>query len=92
MKASEVSQLFRTPGEQTLTRIFDKAFNMVEPYLLCEFYSWDAGPILRWDGQYKIAAKTTNDPLAKGEINTLLFVQGTHGQILAANFYGCRVQ
>eukprot|EP00978_Attheya_sp_CCMP212_P020970 scaffold60718_cov59-Attheya_sp.AAC.2 len=87
---SEVSQLFRTPGnasgEQTLARIFDKAFNMVEPYLLHEFYSWDAGPILRWDGQCKIAAKTTNDPLAEGEIKTLLFVQGTHGQILATNF------
>ena len=87
MKTSEVSQLFCTPGEQTLTQIFDKALsNMVEPYLLREFYNWDAGPILRWDGQYKIAAKTTNDPLVEGEINTLIFVQGTHDQILAANF------
>jgi hypothetical protein len=87
MKTSEVSQLFCTPGEQTLARIFNKALsNMVEPYLLREFYSWDAGPILRWDGQYKIAAKTTNDPRTEGEIKTLLFVQGTHGQILAANF------
>jgi len=79
MKTSEVSQLFCTPGEQTLARIFNKALsNMVEPYLLREFYNWDAGPILRWDGQYKIAPKTTNDPLVEGEINTLLFVQGTH--------------
>ena len=82
MKTSEVSQLYRTPGEPTLPRIFDK----VDSYLLREFYSWDAGPIFHWDGQYKIAAKTTNDPLTEGEINTLLFVQGTHGQILAANF------
>jgi hypothetical protein len=59
---------------------------MVEPYFLHEFYNGDAGPILRWDGQYKLAAKTSNNPLPESEINTLLFVQGTHGQILAINF------
>lgn len=82
----ELHAIFKPLTAPMLTRLFDKAYTWLEPYFLRDLFSWEAGQILRWDGQYKVAAKIKNDPELGDEANALLLCMGEWGQILSGVF------
>jgi len=79
-------KVFKPPGKDKLTDVFSKMFQLVHEYLLRDLYNRTPGLCIKWDGTYKYAKMTMQDPEAAEEIHVLCILFGQYGHILSFAF------
>lgn len=80
------NKLFNPPGKDKLGDVFDKMFQLVHPYLLRDLYNRTPGLCIKWDGTYRYAKMTLQDPESGEDIKVLCILFGQYGHILSFAF------
>jgi hypothetical protein len=81
-------RVFHPPGPGIIKDIFDRAYEIVFPFLQRDLYSRVPGKCVKSDGTFQFLSKTSNDELSSVETKCLHIVWGQYGHIMTWAFDG----
>jgi hypothetical protein len=86
LNSANFKKFFSACGRQKLSSIFDAGFDLIYPHLKRDLFSRPPGRVIRWDGTFRYAKITMDDPEGDETIKCLIVVWGEHGHALTWAF------